>query len=270
MTDNEISNYLSRIKLEDCEHNFQGLSILQQNHMENIPFENLDVIVGRKIDLDSQSLYHKIVVNKRGGYCFELNMLYANLLKGLGFSLEPVLGRVWLRNPTKTPPRNHLAYLVKMDGETYLTDVGFGGLTTRVPLNIYDSSNINDKDGDVRIITTRINEFMIQRLTEEGWANQYSFEKIPISEEDIDISNYYMSTNPRSHFYKDKFIGKFTENGRIGLFNNLFSRRKGIKLFERRKIEYGTEWIETLREEFHLPLTTFSKEELKRLFEENT
>ena len=155
--------------------------------------------------------------------------LYSNLLKSLGYIPKPVLGRVWLRNPPKTPPRNHLAHLVDIKGKTYVTDIGFGGLTTRIPLNINDTSEVKDKDGIVRIIPFRENQFMIQRLLENGWSNQYSFENVEINEEDIEISNYYMSTNPKSHFFNDRFIGKFTANGRIGLFNNQMSIRNGIK-----------------------------------------
>lgn len=112
MKDIEISKYLSIIKLNDCNNNsLDDLKKLQQSHMINIPFENLDVIAGRSINLDYENLFNKIVKNGRGGYCFELNILYSFLLKALGFSPKPVLGRVWLRNPDKMPPRNHLTHL---------------------------------------------------------------------------------------------------------------------------------------------------------------
>jgi len=183
----------------------------------------------------------------------------------LGFDPKPVLGRVWLRNPTKTPPRNHLAHLVKINGETFVTDVGFGGLTTRIPLNINDNSKINDKDGFVRISPFSDNQFMVQRKVKNVWENQYSFEDVDISEEDIFISNYYMSTNPKSHFYNANFIGKFTENGRIGLYNNQMSTRKGIEVTDKNNIAYGKEWIDTLKTQFDLKLD-FSESELQIIF----
>ena len=266
MKDFEVTKYLSRMKLDNCYNNLKGLTKLQEHHMENIPFENLDVIVGRKIDLNYKSLYEKIIENERGGYCFELNILFSQLLKSLGFAPKPVLGRVWLRNPEKTPPRNHLAHIIEIDGKVYVTDVGFGGLTTRIPLDINDTSEINDKDGIVRILPFGANQFMVQRQIENDWSNQYSFENVDISEEDIQISNYYMSTNPKSHFIKDKFIGKFTQNGRIGLFNTQMSTRKGINIVDKKHVPYGSEWIETLKTQFDLKLD-FSPKEFNQLFQ---
>ena len=99
----EITKYLSRIKLHDYTNNLEGLTKLQEHHMENIPFENLDVIVGRKIELNYNHLFNKIIVNKRGGYCFELNILYSNLLKSLGYIPKPVLGLslIHISEPTR-------------------------------------------------------------------------------------------------------------------------------------------------------------------------
>ena len=264
----EFNEYLKRIRVADCKSTLNDLTKLQQSHMQNIPFENLDVIARRKINLDFENLFTKIVQEGRGGYCFELNILYSHLLKHLGFEPKPVLGRVWLRNPTKTPPRNHLAHLVNLNGKTFVTDVGFGGLTTRIPLNINDNSEINDQDGFVRISSFSENQFMVQRKVKNKWENQYSFENVDISEEDILISNYYMSTNPKSHFYNANFIGKFTSNGRIGLYNNQMSIRKGIEVTDKQNVAYGEEWIDTIKTQFGLELD-FSESELQMIFKQN-
>lgn len=265
MKDLEFDEYLQRIKIAHCKPTLEGLTKLQQSHMQNIPFENLDIIVKRKIHLDFENLFKKIVKKNRGGYCFELNILYSYLLKHLGFEPKPVLGRVWLRNPTKTPPRNHLAHLVKLNGETFVTDVGFGGLTTRIPLNINDNSEAYDKDGFVRISPFSVNQFMIQRKVDNKWENQYSFEDVDISEEDIYISNYYMSTNPKSHFYNANFIGKYTNDGRVGLYNNQMSKRNGIEVTDKKNIAYGKDWIDALKTQFDLEID-FSESELQMIF----
>lgn len=265
MNASELKKYLSRINLTACTATLAGLTKLQDHHKENIPFENLDVVVGRKINLDYVHLFEKLVTKKRGGYCFELNTLYAILLKSLGFISRPVLGRVWLSNPMSTPPRNHLAHLVDLDGKTYLTDVGFGGLIARVPLDIHDYDPVNDRDGMVRILPIVDHQFMIQRETEKGWANQYSFENVGISEEDIAISNHYMSTHPSSHFYYHKFVGRNTKEGRIALFNNKMSIRKGLKVVDKRPVEYGPDWLKIIKDKFSLDLD-FSEEEFTLLF----
>ena len=266
MNDSELTVYLSRIHLDDCHPNFDGLKSLQEHQMEHIPFENLDVVVGRKIVLSHKHLFRKIITQKRGGYCFELNILYAELLSSIGFSLKPVLARVWLSNPKKTPPRNHLAHLVELDGKTFITDVGFAGLVTRVPLDINNPTPVNDTDGMVRVIPFEDDQFMIQRQNETDWVNLYSFENVAISEEDIEISNYYMSTHPNSHLIQHKCIGKNTREGRVGVFNNKLTTRSKLNSLHSRRVEYGDSWLETIKKEFSIELD-FSVEELNRLFE---
>ncbi len=268
MKEHETSNYLSRIQLTDCHTNLEGLTKIQGNHMEHIPFENLDIVVGRDIELGYQNLFDKIITRKRGGYCFELNTLYAELLKSLDFSFKPILGRVWLSNPQKLPPRNHLAHLVELDGNTYISDVGFGGLISSIPLDIHISTPVYDKDGLVKVSPLGQHQYMIQRFNDKEWTNLYSFENIEISEEDISISNYYMSTHPNSHFYHHKFVGRSTQEGRIGLFNNKISTRKGIAVVGKKRIDFGEDWIKIIKSEFSIALD-FTEQELNILFERN-
>ncbi len=265
MKNTQIDAYLQRIELSDCNPTLDSLIQLQKNHMLHVPFENLDIVLGRPIHLNHDNLFEKIVRRGRGGYCFELNLLYASLLKSLGFSVQPVLGRVWLRKPTKIPPRNHLAHLVEINGTTFITDVGFGGLTTRIPLDINSVHQVNDDDGIVRVLPLLNHQYMIQRKVKGDWENQYSFENTIISTEDIVMSNHYMSTHPNSHFKKDNFIGKFTSTGRIGLFNNQMSIREGIEVVEKKQIQYGIEWVDTLKTNFNLTLN-FSDKELAKLY----
>lgn len=267
MTELEIATYLSRIKLDNCSPDLEGLIKVQEHHLENIPFENLDIIVGRKIELGYNHLYNKIILKNRGGYCFELNTLYAELLTSLGFVPKPVLGRVWLSNPKNLPPRNHLAYLVEIEGITYVTDVGFGGLVSRIPLEVHNSSPVIDEDGVVRVNPLGNHQYMIQRQNEEKWMNLYSFEDLEVSQEDIDISNYYMSTNPNSHFYYHKFAGRNTKDGRISLFNNKFSTRKGIKVMQSKRVDYGKEWLDIIEAEFSIPLD-FTEKEIDNLLQQ--
>jgi len=265
MTDAQTSEYLTRINLSDASGDLAGLVTLQEHHMQVIPFENLNVVLRRGIALEPQKLFDKVVKSRRGGYCFELNTLYGLLLQSLGYSVRQVMARVWLRSPEHVPPRNHLALLVELDGEEYVTDVGFGGLISKVPLNINDSSEINDHDGIVRIMPYDVNQYMIQRKVGDDWANQYSFDYVDISADDIYISNYYMSTNPKSHFYTDRFVGRFTTNGRIGLFNNEMSTRHGLEVVDKSKISYGAEWLDTLSNRFNIDLHC-SEAELEHLF----
>ena len=147
-----ISDYLSRIGLDAVPPpTLDGLHLLQDHHMRHVPFENLDVLLRRPLKLTPDALFEKIVGGRRGGYCFELNTLYAALLAEAGFAPVPMLARVWLRDPIETPPRTHLVYRVNMDGQDWISDVGFGGRAARVPLKIEDGYELDDGDGRIRI-----------------------------------------------------------------------------------------------------------------------
>jgi len=117
-----FSNYLARIGLQTKpQADLAGLRLLQDHHMRYVPFENLDVVLGRPLNLSRKALFEKIVTHSRGGYCFELNTLYASLLEEIGFAPIPMLARVWLRDPPETPPRTHLVYRVKIDGVDWIS-----------------------------------------------------------------------------------------------------------------------------------------------------
>ena len=173
----DIDLYLQRIGFEgQAEASLECLFALQKAHMLNVPFENLDVYMGRPLSLDPDDLFDKIVHKNRGGYCFELNTLYGAALREIGFEVTPLLARVWLRNPPQVPPLTHMLHKVAIDGEAYISDVGFGGLTTRVPLNISNPAPVDDCVGLIRLHPTEYGQ-MVQRETSEGWENQFRFKK---------------------------------------------------------------------------------------------
>src|SRR6185312_5860671 len=106
------------------------LHALTEAHAQAIPFENLDVILGRPIQLDLESLHRKLIVDRRGGYCFEQNGLLLYVLQQLDFDVKPISARVRIDRPREvTPQRTHLFLRVEVDGESWLTDVGVGALS---------------------------------------------------------------------------------------------------------------------------------------------
>ena len=232
--------------------------------MQAIAFENFSVYLGVAPVLTPEALVTKLLHQGRGGYCFELNTLYGGLLEALGYLVKPVLARVLLRDPSETPPRTHLANLVDLDGKWYVTDVGFGGLASRVPLRIDHAGEVDDGDGIVRVVPQPYEEYLVQRKTDSGWQDQYRMETRRAIPADINLGNYYTHSHPDSHFLHHRFIGLFTEEGRIGLFGNRFSERRGIAVVEERTIPDGPEWIAFVRERFGLPLD-LPEEQLARL-----
>ena len=123
----DLGPYLERIRYGGIlSPTLETLRELQFAHVQHIPFENLDILLGRPVLLDQESIWNKLVVNRRGGYCFEQNRLFATVLESLGFAVTCLAGRVQMGSQ-KTRPRTHMLLMVKIDGEEWLADVGFGG-----------------------------------------------------------------------------------------------------------------------------------------------
>ncbi|MGH9821503.1 MAG: arylamine N-acetyltransferase family protein, partial [Pyrinomonadaceae bacterium] len=122
------SAYLSRIGIDDGDLAADGetLRILQRHNVLNIPFENLDIHWKRPIVLDTERFYRKVVEGKRGGFCYELNGLFNELLRGLGFETRLVSARVGDGKGNFSPEYDHAAIIVTIGDDEYLTDVGFG------------------------------------------------------------------------------------------------------------------------------------------------
>ena len=203
---------------------------LRRQFSEIMPYENFSALRDGAVAIDGASLLSK-VESQRGGYCFELNLMFACLLSDLGVEHAMHLGRVWLRDPEEAPPRNHGTNVIMIDGEQFIADVGFGGRAPRclVPFRV-DSTAIDDGDGEDEPIRTTdggTHGIMIERRIDGSWKKQFSLELLAAEASDIEVANYYQGSHPQSAFRKHLFVGKFTENGRIGLFDNRFSRRVG-------------------------------------------
>src|SRR6187402_3753354 len=133
-----LAAYFQRIGYRGRYHpDLALLSALTLAHTRSIPFENLDVLLGRPISLEPEALFQKLIVERRGGYCFEQNGLFLEVLRELGFQVTPLGARVRLQRPRGfTPPRTHVFLRVELDGESWLTDVGVGGLSLTAPLRL--------------------------------------------------------------------------------------------------------------------------------------
>jgi len=194
-----------------------GLGDLHLAHMGHVPFENLDVLVGRPLMFTKAGLFDKIVTRRRGGYCFELNALYLHLLCALGFTVRPHLARVLYDKPRGRPPRTHLVLSVVIGGQTFLTDVGFGGHAARCPLPLACDRAIDDGDGRVRITRDSFGALLVQRESEAGWQDQFSTDLQVAYPSDILDANRITETFPGSKFRKGLILTRTTRHGRVVL-----------------------------------------------------
>ncbi len=261
----QISDYLNRLGLSAAPlPSLAGLSLLQDHHMRHVPFENLDVLLGRPLNLSPEVLFDKIVTHRRGGYCFELNTLYARLLAAIGFKPVPMMARVWLRDPPDTPPRTHLVNRVEIDGEDWISDVGFGGRAARVPLKIEDGYEMDDGDGRIRILADEVFGYRIQRCQGAVWENQYTVELAPAHKSDILAGNHWTENYSGSHFRHGIGVGLFTPEGRTSFYGGILTHR-GADVHTR-KVSGRENVIALLAETFGLQLI-LTPEEKRRLAE---
>jgi arylamine N-acetyltransferase len=265
----DVALYLARIGLaERPPATLEGLRLLQRAHTQSVPFENLDVVLRRPLSLAPAALFDKVVVRRRGGYCFELNSLYGLLLAELGFAAVPHLARVWLRDPPEPPPRTHLTHSVTLDGRRWLTDVGFGGNTPRVPVPFEQPDGVEDGGGPIRVVADAQFGFMLQRRMEGDWANQFSFDDLPALPADVMVANHYVETHPASHFRSARYVGLFTPEGRDGLVDQAYTRRTGARI-EEEQVPLGPAWVDLVAERFGIDLR-LTPDEAARLHNDTT
>jgi len=193
----DLAAYLERIGLAGR----PSLAEIHRAHVASIPFENLDPHRGRPVSLAPEDLERKLVAERRGGYCFEHNLLLKAALEALGLEVDLVLGRVrWGAPPGSVRPRSHLLLRVRDgDGALWHADVGFGVGTLRDPIPFGPGGPHEQGGWRFRVVEDGA-ELVLQVAAGSGWADQYGFvpEVVPLV--DIETSNWFTSTHPRSPF----------------------------------------------------------------------
>ncbi len=215
--------YLARIGLlpDHLEPVEEVLRILQRSHLLAVPFENLDIHWKRPIVLDLEKIYEKIVVNRRGGFCYELNGLFNELLRSLGFPTRLISARVFRDDGSTGPEFDHAAIIATAGEDEYLADVGFGDFTTE-PLRY--SLGTEQRDPAGIFVIRKFDDGYLEVAKREGdsWKGEYVFKDEPrrLSEfaEMCDFQQY----SPESHFTKGKVCSILTANGRKTLTDKRF------------------------------------------------
>jgi len=210
----DVQAYLKRISVkEQSVVTLDFLTKLQKHHMEIIPFENLDVTRKIEIKLDLERFYEKIMDKQRGGFCYELNGLFQQLLSKLGFQTHFISCTV-KRPSVWAKPDTHAAIIVNL-GEPYLVDVGFGDSVRQpVPLSGEERTDVS---GTYRVIKNEDNLFDLQRFEDEKWRILYRFSDTVKQLEDFSEGCLYNQTSPDSTFTHGDIVTIATELGRITL-----------------------------------------------------
>ena len=197
----DFDAYLERIGLAGVDS--PTWQAIHRAHVTSIPFENLDSHQGIPVSLEQQDLERKMVVERRGGYCFEQNLLLASALEHLGLQVEPMLARVRVGGaPPETRPTGHLVLRVTDgNGKKWQADVGFGlgTLLDPIPFGAAPDTVYEQSGWNFRVVEDD-SELVLQTRGPDGWSDVYGFVPRRIPRVDIEVSNWWICTNPRSPF----------------------------------------------------------------------
>ncbi|MGE3465310.1 MAG: phosphoribosylformylglycinamidine cyclo-ligase [Pyrinomonadaceae bacterium] len=218
-----VKGYLSRIGVDpgDTRPDLDTLRLLQRQHLLNVPFENLDIHCGRPIVLDTGRFYTKIVDERRGGFCYELNGLFNELLRALGFTTRLVSARVFNGTDDHGPEYDHAAIIVTIGDDEYLTDVGFGDFTAE-PLRF--TLDVEQSDAAGTYVIRKFDDGYLQVAKRDGdnWKSEYIFKDIPRELFEFAEMCDFQQNSPESHFKKKRICSMLTPNGRKTVSDSAF------------------------------------------------
>lgn len=260
MTFNKAA-YLKRIGLDDViPMDLAGLVTLHMAQAYTIPFENLDILLGRGIKLSSDAVFTKIIEQGRGGYCFELNGLFRLALEAFGYNVRSLLARVHINE--QPSGRAHEICLVTFGEQQWLADVGFGANGIRTPIPLVAGFKSEQGGQTFKLVEDDNFGMMLRCKTSKGWQDLYSFDMCHVCQGDIEMGNHFTSTHEESIFTQMPIITLPTLEGRVTM------RQDNLR------IDDGTTVVDatiTKVRDYHAALTNhfgleFTSEEAAQLF----
>lgn len=227
-------------------------------HAQTIPFENLDVLLGRPIRTDEDAVVRKLVHDRRGGYCFEQNHLLLHALRALGFDAVPMIARVrWQVPADAVTGLTHMLVRVTLDGRHWLADAGMGALSLTAPLLLVENVE-QETPHDRRRLIPRGGHLVQQVLFAGEWQEVNLFRPEPVAAVDLELGNWYSHTHPQAHFRNNLLVARSTPDGRLSLFNREFTQRTLDGTAVKREITTPEALLAVLAEHFdlHFPAGT--------------
>jgi N-hydroxyarylamine O-acetyltransferase len=239
-----LTDYLSRIGFDgEVSPDVATLTQLVQKQLRSIPFENTEVQVGRIPSMVPEEIVDKVLVRKRGGYCYEINGIFAMALTAIGYKWHFAGARPMTYAVRR--PKTHMVVIVRVDGRDYLCDTGFGGYALRAPMMIEEGEAV--QDGDRFRMELQGGEYVVSSLVQGEWQRQYGFALQPQEWIEFSLANYFNATHPDTIFTQKKLAIMQTPKGRKILVDN------ELKLIEEGKLELlSVDYESALKEYFGL------------------
>ncbi|MGB3808822.1 MAG: arylamine N-acetyltransferase [Parvibaculum sp.] len=256
----DLDTYFARIGYRGSRApTLETLRALHFSHATTIPFENLDVLAGKTPLLDLAPVVRKLVDERRGGYCFELNMLFSGVLKALGFRVTDLIGRVRWKSPADiVSARSHRVVHVDLPEGPFIADIAFGGLTMTGPLKFEVDIEQPTPHETYRILR-RGQDFELQAKLGEDWVSIYSFSLEPQAPVDYEVSNWFTATHPNSIFVQHLIVARPAVDRRHALLNTGLTIRHKDGRVETRQLASVDEIAVALRDYFGISLSEDQK-----------
>jgi len=243
-----VERTLERIRYPEArpDTSVETLRALQRSFLLAVPFENLDIHWGRHIEFTAEAVFQKVVNDRRGGFCYELNSLFHDLLAALSFDVCFLAARMW-RDGSPGTVMGHMILGVSIAGQTWITDVG-NGKSAREPLLI-DGSNETLAEGiSYRAARTELGPAVLEGTPEGEWQIRFLFDPTPRRRDEFHAVCEWTQTSPESRFTQHRICTIATPNGRVLLLDDKLTITEGDRVEER--ILPGREWESCLKPYF--------------------
>lgn len=251
----DLDAYLQRIGYREAlTPDLPTLRALAVAHAASIPFENLDPLCGVPVRLELDALERKLLHEGRGGYCFEQNLLFAAALRAIGYTVHGLIARVlWNQPEDAITAQTHMLLRVEANGESWLTDVGFGSMNLAGALRLEPVVAQATALEPFRLLE-RDGEWRMQACVRGDWLTLYRFDLQPREFIDYVVANHYVSSFPSSNFVQHLIVARTARDRRLTLRDREFTVRKPGMEPERRTLRDGEEMCRVLQQEFLLRL----------------
>lgn len=232
----------------------ETLTALVAAHTGTIPFENLNPFLGLPVELSPEALVEKLVHRRRGGYCYEQNGLFSQVLETVGFSFTPLAARVlWLQSDEAVTPRTHKLLMLDLPEGPVLADVGFGGAVCTGVLEL--RADVAQTTPHERFRLQQMDGLWRQQIEIGGeWRSTYQFDLIPQLHVDDELGNWWTSASPASHFTFSLIAARSPAGRRRALRNFDYSVHVPGNDSERRRLDGPKEVCAVLERDFGIEI----------------
>lgn len=252
----QIQLYLDKLQInKPIELTSDFLSELQIAHLKNIPYENIDILNKKPLSLEINDLFDKLIIQNRGGYCFETNTLFAALLRSLGYEVTSFTGR-YIPNDIVLQMRRHRILKVTMNEGEFICDVGVRVELSRKALKLVLDEVQFDGISEYRFSYDSFHGYILwQKPYERQWKKIYGFCELEQAEIDYIMPSFFCELHPTSPFINNLYLAVFSDNTHITLTNNVYKVYSNGRVVKREVIDSKIEILEKTKKIFKIEIS---------------